>query len=465
MKISRRELLATTLAGGAVIASSGCSRIVSEGSKAIRKVDFSVPTHLAPEDVRILNRVGYGRSLATSNMVEEVGADRWIQMQLDQTSPEPIDLKVKLERIEIFAFEPDDLRDWPEEEVLRQLQQAAILRAVYSPNQLRERMVDFWTNHFNIYGRKGFAMYRLGKDSTNVVRKHALGNFREMLEASAKSPAMLGYLDNQFNRKGVVNENHAREILELHTLGVNAGYSIEDVQEVARCFTGWTIEKRFMMRRGQYRFDSDSHDYGEKVVLGKRIAAGGGESDGIAVIDLLAQHPATAKRLSRKLGEFFCGAIDSSVEEQAANAYIKSGGEIKEILRIILRSRHLKDGPPFVKRPLDFVVSALRAVGAETDGGAGLQNHLDKMGQPLYQWPMPDGYPSHTAAWSSSLLARWNFAIDLCANEIKGTNIAQEKLREAASAASIVHGTNASSGGVSAQDFAIEICSPEFQWR
>jgi uncharacterized protein (DUF1800 family) len=219
-----------------------------------------------------------------------------------------------------------------------------------------------------------------------------------MLRASAQSPAMLFYLDNQFNRRGNPNENYARELMELHTLGVHGGYTQRDVQEVARCFTGRGVETRaYRYGRGRFRFDPDLHDSGPKRVLGHAIDAGGIE-DGLQVLDLLATHPSTARFLATKLARYFLGEATTDAVERGSKAYLSSGGDIRSTLRALLTEQAVLEGPPIVRRPYDFAVAALRALHADTDGGKGLQRHLDSMGQPLFQWPMPDGYPDNRAA-------------------------------------------------------------------
>ena len=261
-----------------------------------------------------------------------------------------------------------------------------------------------------------------------MVRTHALGKFPELLNASAHSPAMLFYLNNDANKSGVPNENYARELMELHTLGVHGGYTQKDVLEVARCFTGWTIEGRFLRRRGTFVFDAKQHDNGAKTVLGTRIAPGGGEKDARQVLALLAKHPATANFISGKISRYFLGDDAEKWTGKLAKIYQQTNGDIPAMLRPLLLSDELRDSPPILKRPFDFLVSSLRALNADTDGGRGVQEHLASMGQPLYQWPMPDGYPDRTAAWTGSLLARWNFALALCGGDVDGTSLDLPKL-------------------------------------
>jgi uncharacterized protein (DUF1800 family) len=355
--------------------------------------------------------------------------------------------------------------------ILGQLQQAALLRATYSNWQLRERMADFWSNHFNIYARKEQGIYRKPKDDIEVVRKHALGYFPAMLHASSRSPAMLAYLDNQVNKAGVPNENYARELMELHSLGIGGGYTQEDVQELARCFTGWTIENRYLHAYGSLRFDPDLHDKGVKKVLG-RIIPPMGKDEVPYVVDILASHPSTARFISEKLCNHFLGTRESPWVEKLAKIYADTKGSIAAMLEPLLLSDELRDGPPVAKRPIDFVVSAMRAYAAESDCGPPVQRHLTAMGQGLFEWPMPDGYPDRTSAWTGSLLARWNFACDLCSNQIPGTTVDFERLASKMSSLDVSElalDTSSRLDQVSTGDVAraaaLALCAPEFQWR
>lgn len=389
-----------------------------------------------------------------------MGRDAYLREQLHPTDEDEPALRILLSRLDVMRVGSAELRDLPEGHVMRQLRQAAILRAVYSRWQVRERVVDFWTNHFNIFAHKGDGAYRKNIDDLAVVRANALGKFPDMVRASARSAAMLGYLDNQVNRKGVANENYARELLELHTLGVYGGYTQKDVSEVARCFTGWTIENRFLRPRDRFRFDPDTHDDGEKFVLGQRIPAKGGIEDGDRVIDIVTRHPSCAKFISTKLTRFFLGDAGNSVQPSVEQVYRDTQGDIAAMLMPILTSDLMLDGPPVLKRPYDYLVSSLRALDANTDGGEAIQSHLDAMGQPLYGWPMPDGYPDRTTAWTGTLLARWNFAHQLVNNEIGGTSIAPEGL---APYGPLIRGAGAD--GTSLTDAAALLASPDFQWR
>jgi uncharacterized protein (DUF1800 family) len=369
-----------------------------------------------------LNRATFGVTPAELRRLAQMGRIAYLEQQLHPNEAgEDWLVRLRLRGFEVFQTYPAELGDQPVSEVLRQLQQHAILRAVYSRYQLHERLVDFWRDHFNVHARKGLCAYYLPQYERDVLRKHACSRFVDLLKATAQSPAMLLYLDNASNRRGVPNENYARELLELHTLGVRGGYTQRDVQEVARCFTGWTVENRFLRPRGRFRFDPAQHDDGQKYVLGQRLPAGGGQRDGERVLEMLARHPSTARHLCAKLCVHFMGTAPASTVQRLAQVYLQTDGDIAEVLRDLLLSEEFMQAAPVLKRPFDFMVSALRALNALTDGNRPLQEHLEKMGQPLYQWPLPDGYPHGEEAWKGTLLARWNFAIALCANQIRGT--------------------------------------------
>ncbi|MDI9639919.1 DUF1800 domain-containing protein [Kamptonema cortianum] len=426
MKLSRRDAI---LAAGAVASTGmlvGCGRLAS-GLRTLETQPLLPPQPKDDPLVALIDRFGFGPSASSMHDLRELGADRWFESQLNPSNDEPAHLSTMLNRLDINHLGPFDLRDWKEEAVIAQMHQAAILRATYSPWQVRERMVDFWTNHFNIYAKKGLGAYRKPHDERTVIRANALGKFGDMVRASAHSTAMLVYLDQQNSNAANPNENYARELLELHTLGVDGGYTQGDVMEVARCFTGWTEERRFLKKRGAFRFRPELHDDGEKIVLGHRIPAGGGDSDGERVIDIVVNHPATARHVTRKLATAFLGEPSPALLERLAKVFLETRGDIKALLRE-LKSEFVAQPRPVVKRPFDYVVSALRAVSADTDGGVPIHRALERMGQPLYLWPMPDGYPTEATSWTGSMLGRWNFAFSLTENQMKGTRVEIKKL-------------------------------------
>ncbi len=331
--------------------------------------------------------------------------------------------------------------------VITELQRAKLLRAVYSERQLGEMVVDFWENHFSIYGNKDATRWMMTAFDRDVVRPYAMGRFRDLLGATAKSPAMLYYLDNwqssvlkeyaatkdrPARKSGGINENYARELLELHTMGVDGGYTQKDVQEVARCFTGWSIRKP--QEEGLFVYNPGNHDNGEKTVLGVKIPAGGGFADGERVLDILAKNPKTAKYISTKLARRFLGDNPPAVViDRAAKTFLTTDGSIKETIRSIITSPQFFSPDLYqskVKSPFEYVASALRITNAETDGQRPVLDWITRMGQPVYGRLTPDGYPDKNSEWLSSndLLARLNFASALAMNNIRGTTVNSSKL-------------------------------------
>jgi len=411
-------------------AAAGCSPLASylpDGSK-----NLPDPPQLSSLDWVALNRLSFGPRPGDRQHLLEIGLENYLEEQL---SPENIiDNKTNLllSRLEVLNMDADALRNRADKLfdnfdpnlVLDDFRQATTLRQVYSHRQLQEVLVEFWTDHFNISVQKGDCWFLKIVDDREVIRKHALGNFRELLGASAHSPAMLVYLDNQENHRDAPNENYARELLELHSLGVDGGYSQTDVMELARCLTGWRVKDHFW--KGKLRFDPDAHTPGTKTVLGQIIQhSGKGEVD--QVLDILASHPSTANTISSKLARrFLADDPPPEIVEKASQVFLETSGDIRAVLKVILL-----DGLPHAhqyaqlgkyKRPLNYMLSALRQTGSDTDGGPALQRYLRRMGQPLYDWPTPDGYPDTSAAWQGNLLSRWKFALDLAQNRISGTS-------------------------------------------
>lgn len=344
-----------------------------------------------------------------------------------------------------------------------ELQASRILRAVYSERQLQEVMVDFWTNHFNIFANKGADRWLLPSYDRDTIRPFAMSKFSTLLEATAKSPAMLFYLDNfqsvspnagranplrpQRQRRGI-NENYARELMELHTLGVDGGYTQKDVQEVARCFTGWTIFQprggaaaaNAMMgeagRRnaGTFFFNARVHDDGEKTVLGHKIPAGGGIKDGLMVLDILAHHPSTAKFIATKLvRHFVADNPPPALVDRVAATFTKTDGDIRETLKTIFFSNEFNSTEAYrvkIKRPFELVISAIRTLGADTNGGPGTHRWIERMGEPLYGFQTPNGYSDAAESWvnTGGLLERMNFGLALASNRIPGVSVNLSKL-------------------------------------
>jgi uncharacterized protein (DUF1800 family) len=313
-------------------------------------------------------------------------------------------------------------------------------------------MADFWLNHFNVYLHKNEETpYYLVSYERDVIRPLALGKFEDLLEATAHSPAMLLYLDNSSSigpesiaadkakmaaarnpgaqRKAPegLNENYARELMELHTLGVNGGYTQADVTQVARVFTGWTVDQP--QRGGGFKFDENRHEPGAKKVLGKKIKEHG-EMEGREVLHMLAARPATARSIARKLAIRFVGdEPPQALVDRMSASFLSSGGNITAVLQTLFHSPEFWSNATYrakVKTPLEFVVSAARASGASTDNLQPLANALRDMGMPLYGAVPPTGYKWDAADWVSTgaLVNRMNFALSLAANRLPGVTVA-----------------------------------------
>ncbi|HKQ99613.1 MAG TPA: DUF1800 domain-containing protein, partial [Pyrinomonadaceae bacterium] len=391
----------------------------------------------------------------------------------------------------------------PPQQLTGELQASRILRAVYSERQLQEVLVDFWTNHFNVFAGKAADRWLLISYDRDTIRPNTLGKFYDLLKATAESPAMLFFLDNfqsvspnanlnggrrraqnqrgggllgmlmggraarrnqqeggdmprpeqaqqqkqqqQRRARRGINENYARELMELHTLGVDGGYTQKDVQEVARCFTGWTIRDPRGYRSaalqqmggrmdlgddaGQFFFNSRLHDDGEKVVLGHKIPAGGGIKDGLMVLDILAHHPSTARFIATKLARRFVSDNPSpALVNRVAAAFTRSDGDIRETLRALITSPEFNSAESYrakIKTPFELAVSSIRALGGETNGGPGVHQWIARMGEPLYMYQAPTGYPDMAENWvnTGALLERLNFGLALASNRIPGTRV------------------------------------------
>ena len=413
--ISRRE----ALLAAAGVAIAGCGRLATEARRRKPAPEFRAK----PKDrsARIIDRMTFGWSVEEADRFAALGEQEYIERQLKADFDEPLELTLQLQSLDCLRMHPVELMEIPRGRVTQQLQSAAIVRATYSTNQLKERLVDFWSNHFNIYAGKVDGTFFKGTEEEQFVRKHALGNFGDMTKAMSKSPAMLVYLDNNQNYQGHPNENYARELMELHTLGIDGGYTQKDIQELARCLTGWTMENRFARPKGSFRFDDSKHDPGSKKVFGLNVPASGGIKDGEMVVDHLAHHEATGKYLAKKLVKFFTGARNPQLEQEVLNQFVQTRGDIAKMVRPILTSPALIEGPPIMRRPFELLCAALRVSGAATDGGPALQGHLKRMGQPMYEWPLPDGYPVDQLSWATNLLPRWQFVYDLAHSRIPNT--------------------------------------------
>ena len=390
------------------------------------------------------------------------------------------------EQKEVLAALPGSVRM-----VSGEVLQSRLLRDIYSERQLEAVMTDFWLNHFNVYIRKNQnEPFLLPAFERDVVRPNALGNFETLLVATARSPAMLVYLDNwrsigpgsQAAARGAerllrnpdakaksasgLNENYARELMELHTLGVNGGYTQADVTQVARIFTGWTIERP--TQGAAYTFEPNRHEPGAKQVLGTTIAPGG-EAEGLKVLHLLATSPATAKFISSKLAvRFVADDPPPALVDRMAKTFLATNGDIKAVLRTMFDSPEFWSPEVYrakVKTPLEFVVSAARATGAEVTNAQPLVQSLDKLGMPLYGMQTPNGYSWKSEPWVSTgaLVSRMNFALVLTGDKLQGIHTGLPQLLSTAEArvrpASLTTGGHRR-GGYRKQRTTVGVLSP-----
>jgi uncharacterized protein (DUF1800 family) len=440
MNFSRRDFLRA--GGGVMLAvASGCEQVQESllsgmQGRPVRQGPFQPPTADSIDLIsHALNRITFGSAPGDYARVRAMGAtpEDALRAFLDeQLSPEKISdvaCSRALHRLETLTQPAGEMFEYKEKFLLGEMTRATLLRAVFSERQLYEVMVGFWTDHFNIDVSKGDCKWLKASDDRDVIRTHALGKFPELLRASALSPAMLWYLDGRENRRqrgdDKANENYARELMELHTLGVHGGYTQHDVMEVARCLTGWYVRSKEKFFIGKVEFKREWHDDGAKVVLGQKIPAGLGEGDLDRVLEIVALHPETARHIATKLcRKFIADEPPTAAVDDVAAAFLSSRGDIPATLRALFAADDFQSarGTKF-KRPFHFVVSALRATDADTDGGEAVENYLLRMGHAPFQYPTPDGYPEQASPWLGTLLWRWNFAVAVSQNKVAGTKI------------------------------------------
>ena len=386
--------------------------------------------HGIDEDIRFLvNRATNGFTVADYLEAKSMGYREWLDWQLDYENIDDSAVDAQLANFTTLTMTNRQLYEgFPDDPspIVFELQQAVLLRQVFSRKQLYERMVEFWSDHFNIDQRDDLCLWFKTTDDRFVIRNHALGTFPEMLRRSARSAAMLWYLDNYANVAGAAQENYARELLELHTFGVNGPYTEQDVREVARCFTGWTFHGVFTAGPfGLFTYINDLHDQGAKTVLGQPIAPNGGQSDGEFVLDYLAMHPQTAEFITRKMARWLLGYNPpEAVIQRVINIYLSTGGSIKPMVRELLSpqsiTRIADDERPKLRRPLDLLTSLMRATGTQSTNLLNLTIELQRMGQVPFWWPTPDGYPDSLDRWGNSLLPRWEYISRLMGYDIIG---------------------------------------------
>ena len=441
MNLSRRDFLklAGLVAGSAAL--SSCAPLYEN----LARLDSPLPfdgVRADPQIFALINRLSFGARREDLTRAAEIGIHAWVAEQVEYTGVSDDACNLRLRQFKTIDLSANDLFDLSDKifddqdklTVPDELRQATLMRQAYSRRQLYERTVEFWSDHFNISTEKGDCFYLKTVDDREVIRPHALGFFGDLLWASSHSPAMLFYLDNQSNLKDAPNENYAREVMELHSLGVDGGYNQQDVMELARCLTGWTMKEHFW--RGDFHFDADLHDTAPKKVLGKNIPVGGLD-EGERVIRDLSLHPSTAHFLGFKLcRRFIADEPPAALVSSVAETFTATNGDLRAVMQTLL-SEGVPHIQPKFKRPADFIISSLRLLDARTDGGKPLQRYLARMGQPYFTWPTPDGYPDISAPWMSNLMPRWQFAAALVQNEIKGTEIDVEHLLEISGASDI----------------------------
>ena len=503
--------------------------------------------------VHVLNRIGYGPRPGDIDRVRQLGVRQYIDEQLHPERIPDESLATRLGRFSTLNLSSRDISERYEVPMLqarrsarqeaanspnpdqapsvRALKQAnpdrpqanqpllelsmqKVVRAAYSERQLQEVLTDFWFNHFNVDARKGPERFMLTEYEREAIRPHVLGRFRDLLGATAKSPAMLFYLDNwmstdpngphpaagqgRFGGNGAIrrqgrgrsptmprrrqmdqrpkapkglNENYGRELLELHTLGVDGGYTQKDVTEVARAFTGWSIENP--RRGGGFRFVPQLHDDGDKLVLGHRIKAGGGQHDGEEVLDLLASHPATARFIATKLARrFVSDTPPQPLIDRAATTFRETHGDLRAVMAAILTSAEFLSVDAYrakVKSPFEFLVSAVRATGADVDNAQPLVRAMQQLGMPLYQCQPPTGYKDTADAWVSTgaLVNRMNDALALASGKMPGVRIPGTPSPESVVAGNLSDTTRATiaKAATGSQALALALGSPEFQRR
>jgi uncharacterized protein (DUF1800 family) len=485
MSLTARDWAASTLVFAALGLGllDGCSASTARAAGGERPAAAApaTPPAAAPAaavdgDRRIvhsLSRLSYGPRPGDLERVRAMGVSAWIDRQLrprtiDDSATEralaelptlnmPIhellrefprpDPKIRaqiasgeMSRQEMLERYPMDKRPV---RIALELQAAKVVRAVTSERQLEEVMVDFWFNHFNVFAGKGDVRWYVSAYEREAIRPYAMGRFPDLVRATAHHPAMLFYLDNWASarpdftvlagpnrgRKAGLNENYARELMELHTLGVDGGYTQKDVTEVARAFTGWTIDRP--QTDGRFVFRPRMHDTGEKLVLGHRIPAGGGRDDGERVIEVLVRHPATARFVATKLvRRFVSDTPPPALVTRVAGTYTSTAGDIPSMLRTIFESPEFFSEEAYrakIKKPFEFVASAVRALGGHTDaqGAMALARASAEIGEPLYQAQPPTGYADRSEAWvnAGALLARMNFALGLASGRYPHVSI------------------------------------------
>jgi len=416
------------------------------------------PSDAAPVDpkvIHVLDRLSFGARPGDIETVQKLGVEGYIQQQLHPESiPEPQALADRLSQLEMLNLTPLQLFEQinlprspaptPEQRrayrqkmahVLEQAQQARLLQSTENPRQLQEVMVDFWYNHFNVFSRKGVDAMLVGAYEQQAIRPHALGRFRDLLEATARHPAMLFYLDNWQNsapnasgnnkRTQGLNENYARELMELHTLGVDGGYTQQDVIALAKILTGWTFRRSAQpgVEPNGFYFDAKRHDFSDKVFLGQTIK-GSGMPEVEQALDILAKSPATAHHISYQLAQYFVAdQPPKALVDKLAQKFLATDGNIREVLSTLFHSSEFWNPQIYdakFKTPYQYVVSAVRATGINVQNVLPIRGALQQLGMPLYGSLSPDGYKNTEDVWLNpdAMTRRINFATTIASGRL-----------------------------------------------
>jgi uncharacterized protein (DUF1800 family) len=464
MSLTRRDFLRRSGLAAAYIVMpawlSACAGEAAQPGRAnaerqLAQPDLWAATPLAADPIlHLINRITYGPRPGDLARTRQMGWEAFLDQQLHPAQIDDSKLDQRLAALPTLSMSNAALiAGYPKakdaapgqpgsQAIVRELETASLLRAIFSERQLFEIMVDFWSNHLNVSIGKQPIHWLKTSDDREVIRPHALGKFRDLLIASAKSPAMLVYLDNAANvaptasgaaRGRGLNENYAREVMELHTVGSDGGYTQADITTVARILTGWTVTGRQDANPGTFVFRARWHDSGAKRIdfLDLSLPEGGGIEEGEALLAALAAHPRTAERIAGKLcAAFVADEPPPDLVARAAQAYQDHDTDISAVLGLILRSDAFKAGAePKIKLPLRLLVSALRATAATVEQGSSPRSRrssvleqLTNLGQPFFGWPSPNGYPQSSAAWinTGGMLSRWNLAFALAEGRIGG---------------------------------------------
>lgn len=424
----------------------------------------------------LLGRFTFGVTADSLRQATSVSVERWLDLQLQIAAQENSRASMALAPFRTVLAPPEQLwsmfgrkgerkREIVDDQrdvgaLLQQVQAVQLVRQIGDDRQLLEVMTDFWFNHFNVDGRK--TRLTIGDYVEHAIRPHALGRFEDLLIATSRHPAMLVYLDNNRSvapprnpnapstrAKTGITENYARELLELHTLGVDGGYTQQDVIETARVLTGWTTGS-FKSGNHGFRFVPKAHDYGSKVILGARYPAGQGEQEGVRLLKALATHPATARRISHKLCvRFVADTPPATCTNRLAKVFRETRGDIRAMLRSLVTSGEFWDianRGAKLKTPHEFMVSALRSLNAQPTQAQALSRWSSVLGQPILLEPSPTGYPNESVAWLSTagLAARMNFAMALASNHLGGVRFDVPTLTQAKTDEELIARVNAS---------------------